>query len=144
VRQARSLSQIFNRKSIFVIDSLLASHVECSYLNTDRYKFESSQKDESRTQSADSSKTYRKARAFNCCVFTQISLSSLPITVAGRRYPLDPNFRQSQLYAFALDHKHSRIATYCGRLGFFTSPTCCSFLSNSIKIGVHHTRPSSA
>jgi len=29
-------------------------------------KFESSQKDESRAQSADSSKAYRKPRAFNC------------------------------------------------------------------------------
>jgi len=29
-------------------------------------KFESSQKDESRTQSADSSKAYRKRRAFYC------------------------------------------------------------------------------
>jgi len=32
-------------------------------------KFESSQKDESRAQSADSSKAYRKPRAFICCLF---------------------------------------------------------------------------
>ena len=43
------------------IDSLL----ESSYLNTDSCKFESSQKDESRAQSADSSKTYSKPRAFD-------------------------------------------------------------------------------
>jgi len=30
-------------------------------------KFESSQKDESRAQSADSLKAYRKPIAFNCC-----------------------------------------------------------------------------
>jgi len=33
-------------------------------LNTDMRKFESSQKDESRSQLADSSKAYRKRRAF--------------------------------------------------------------------------------
>jgi len=38
-------------------------------LNTDMRKFESSQKYESRSQSADSSKVYRKRRAFICiCV----------------------------------------------------------------------------
>jgi len=40
----------------FVIDSLLISPVEWIYLNTDMHKFESSQKDENRAQSADSSK----------------------------------------------------------------------------------------
>jgi len=40
----------------FVIGSLLISPVEWSYLNTDMRKFESSQTDESRAQSADSSK----------------------------------------------------------------------------------------
>jgi len=35
-------------------------------MNTDIRKFESSQKDESRAQSADSSKAYRKRRAFIC------------------------------------------------------------------------------
>ena len=45
---------------------LLVSPAEYSYLNTDMYKFETSQKDESRAQSADSSKEYRKPRAFIC------------------------------------------------------------------------------
>jgi len=45
---------------------LLVSHVGIIYLNTDMCKFKSSQKDKSRTQSADSSKTCRKPRAFNC------------------------------------------------------------------------------
>jgi len=36
------------------------------YFNIDMCKFESSQKDESRAQSADSSKAYRKPRALNC------------------------------------------------------------------------------
>ena len=36
-------------------------------LNTDMGKFETSEKEESRAQSADSSKAYRKpSRAFNC------------------------------------------------------------------------------
>jgi len=35
-------------------------------LNADMCKFESSQKDESRAQSADSSKAYRKPRAIIC------------------------------------------------------------------------------
>jgi len=35
-------------------------------MNTDMRKFESSQKDESRAQSAGSSKAYRKRRAFYC------------------------------------------------------------------------------
>ena len=53
-----------------VIDSLLITPVEWSYLNTDMRKFETSQKEESRAQSADSSKTYRKpSRAFNCSRF---------------------------------------------------------------------------
>jgi len=47
------------------IDSLLMSHVEISYLKTVMCKFGSSLKDESRTQSADSS-NYSKPRAFIC------------------------------------------------------------------------------
>jgi len=39
--------------------------LETSYLNTDMSKFESSQQDESRAQSADSSKAYSRPRAFN-------------------------------------------------------------------------------
>jgi len=35
-------------------------------VNTDMRKFEPSQKDESRALLADSSKAYRKPRAFNC------------------------------------------------------------------------------
>ena len=37
-------------------------------MNTDMRKFESSQKDESRAQLADSSKAYKKRRAFYCQV----------------------------------------------------------------------------
>jgi len=48
------------------IDSLLIAHVESSYLDTGTWKLESSQKDESRAQWADSSKAYSKLRAFNC------------------------------------------------------------------------------
>ena len=53
-----------------LIDSLLTPIVESTYLNTDMCKFESSQKDESRWQSTDSSKAYRNTSAFKClCLF---------------------------------------------------------------------------
>ena len=52
-----------------MIDSLLITPVEWSYLNTDMRKFETSQK-ESRAQSADFSKAYRKTSGdFNCSLF---------------------------------------------------------------------------
>ena len=51
-------------------DSLLITPGERSYLNTNMRKFETSQKEESRAQSVDSSKAYRKpSRAFNCSLF---------------------------------------------------------------------------
>jgi len=50
-----------------LIDSLLTPIVESTYLNRDMCKFESSQKDESRWQSIDSSKAYRNTGAFKCC-----------------------------------------------------------------------------
>jgi len=49
-----------------LIDSLLTPIVESIYLNRDMCKFESSQKDESRWQSTDSSKAYRNTSAFKC------------------------------------------------------------------------------
>jgi len=49
-----------------LIDSLLTHIVESTYLNRDMCKFESSQKDESRWQSTDSSKPYRNTSAFKC------------------------------------------------------------------------------
>jgi len=52
-----------------VIDSLRITPVEWIYLNADMRKFETSQKEESRAQSADSFKAYRKPRAFNCSLF---------------------------------------------------------------------------
>jgi len=48
-------------------------------------KFESSQKDECRAQSADSSKAYRKRRAFNCYLS---SLRSSLICLAWEKYKL--------------------------------------------------------
>ena len=47
-----------------LIDSLLTPIVESTYLNRDMCKFESSQKDESRWQSTNSSKAYRNTKAF--------------------------------------------------------------------------------
>jgi len=52
---------------------LLNPIVESTYLNTDMSKFESLQKDVSRAQSADSSKAYRKPRAFNYHSSLQVS-----------------------------------------------------------------------
>ena len=49
-----------------LMDSLLTPIVESTYLNRDMCKFESSQKDESRWQSTDSSKAYRNTSAFKC------------------------------------------------------------------------------
>ena len=49
-----------------LIDTLLTPIVESTYLNRDMCKFESSQKDESRWQSTDSSKAYRNISAFKC------------------------------------------------------------------------------
>jgi len=50
----------------FGIDSMHVSHVDSNDLNTDMCKFESSQKDESRSHSADFSKAYRKPTGLNC------------------------------------------------------------------------------
>jgi len=50
-----------------LIDSLLTPIVESAYLNRDMCKFESSQKDESRWQSTDSSKAYRKTVLLSVC-----------------------------------------------------------------------------
>jgi len=49
-----------------LIDSLHTPIVESTYLNSDTGKFESSQKDENRWQSTDSSKAYRNTSAFKC------------------------------------------------------------------------------
>jgi len=52
-----------------LIDSLLTPIVESTYLNRDMCKFESSQNNESRWQSTDSSKAYRSTSAFKCLRF---------------------------------------------------------------------------
>jgi len=58
--------QIFNRKSISRKITHPQSLTESRYLNRDMCKCESSQKDESRWQSTDSSKAYRNISAFKC------------------------------------------------------------------------------
>ena len=55
-----------------MIDSLLIT-VEWSYLNTDMRKFETSQKEESRAQSADSSKAYRKPSRASIVYYSRVS-----------------------------------------------------------------------
>jgi len=57
-----------------MIYSLFISHCGESCLNMDMRKFESSEKDESRAQSVDSSKAYSKPRAFDCCFMLLIKL----------------------------------------------------------------------
>ena len=54
----------FPIKKNLLIDSLLTPTMESTYFNRDMCKFESSQKDESRWQSTDSSKAYRNTSAF--------------------------------------------------------------------------------
>jgi len=56
----------YSRTKNLLIDSLLTPNVESTYLNRDMCKFVSSQKDESRWQSTDSSKAYRNTSAFKC------------------------------------------------------------------------------
>ena len=67
------------KKNLLIV-SLLISHVESNHLNTDICKIESSQEDESRAQSADFSKAYRKSRAFSCWwTLAMFSLVPLPL-----------------------------------------------------------------
>jgi len=68
-------------------------------LNTDKRKFESSQKDESRAQSVDSSKAYRKSsRAFDCLL---LLVTSFIVTCFGRFSVLVMHFRR---WIFASSH----------------------------------------
>ena len=60
----RWCKQGIDQQIFFAIDSLLTPIVESTYLNRDMCKFESSQKDESRWLSTDSSKAYRNTSAF--------------------------------------------------------------------------------
>ena len=84
----------------FAIDSLLFSPVEWSYLNTDICKFESPQKDESKAQSADSSKAYRKPRAFIWGIrVTHCNLLASYVSMSSYSEKYLPNIkRQSQLF----------------------------------------------
>ena len=60
-----------------LIDSLLTPIVESTYFHRDMCKFESSQKDESRWQSTDSSKAYRNTSAFKCVCFWSCWISTV-------------------------------------------------------------------
>jgi len=60
-----------------LIDYLLTPIVESTYLNRDMCKFESSQKDESRWQSTDSSKAYRNTSGFKSYVLNGIICSKM-------------------------------------------------------------------
>ena len=86
--------------------------MENSYLNTDKCKFESLQKDESRVHSADSAKACSKYRAFliflskqqsiyistapfECAVLT---IRGLPCIIAAARGHGAPNFQNMQSF----------------------------------------------
>jgi len=62
--------------------------VESTYLNRDMCKFESSQKDESRWQSTDSSKAYRNTSAFKCCCYSVESLAEISFCKREVKKPL--------------------------------------------------------
>jgi len=79
-----------------LIDSLLTPIAESTYLNRDMCKFESSQKDESRWQSTDSSKAYRKTSAFTC--FQQ------KWKKAGWDLQIHNQYFQSQAHVFPWSH----------------------------------------
>ena len=64
-----------------LIDSLLTSIMESTYLNRDICKFESSQKDESKWQSTDSSKAYRNTSAFKCLMASEKFWSAKTVIV---------------------------------------------------------------
>jgi len=68
--------QIINRKSI----SRNITHPQSLYMNRDMCKFESSQKDESRWQSNDSSKAYRNTSAFKCSPDSSLFSNPLEVT----------------------------------------------------------------
>jgi len=57
---------LIGKAKTLLIDSLLISLLDSTYLNIDMCKFELSQKDESSALSADFSKFHGKHRAFNC------------------------------------------------------------------------------
>jgi len=77
--------------------------VEGTYLNTDMCKCESSQNDESRAQSADSSKAYRNHSAFKL-ILTVVLLNRLNCRQQAREAKISVS-RQVQLFFYLLDLK---------------------------------------
>jgi len=105
-----------------LIDSLLTPIVESTYLNRDMCKFESSQKDESRWQSIDSSKAYRNTSAFKCrtAVVSTYFLTLLLRTIAT----LQSLYGQWQLFWDS--------ETVCGQTTAFFEEHCMEIHSTSI------------
>jgi len=75
------------------IDSLLLSRAERSNLNRDMCKFERSQKDKSRAQSADSSKECRKPSAFKCVRNLNVLLGYCHLSVLTKTRAVDMELR---------------------------------------------------
>ena len=96
---------------ICLIDSLLTPIAESTYLNRDMCKFESSQKDESRWQSTDSSKAYRNTSAFKCkkhCL--ALSVSRTPYTSAAlSRTPTRLRYTRTSYTSAALWYRIAKI-----------------------------------
>jgi len=88
----------------FAYDSFLLSLVEWSYFNTHICKFESSQKDGSRAQLADSSKSYRKPRVFNGPILvTHCKLIALYVSISSYSEKYLSSIKwQSQLFTICV------------------------------------------
>jgi len=86
-----------------LIDSLLTPIVESTYLNRDMYKFESSQKDESRWQSTDSSKAYRYTSAFKKVPFRQFHICHYLRKNTSYNYHLPGLQLEKATFNFGLD-----------------------------------------
>ena len=101
-----------------LIDSLLTPIVESTYLNRDMCKFESSQKDESRWQSTDSSKAYRNTSAFKYFIldhnfWTRSSKKSIKISKdADSSLVSNENFSKILLSSGWAQVRHQQPKTY--------------------------------
>jgi len=80
-----------------LIDSLLTPIVESTYLNRDMCKFQSSQKDESRWQSTDSSKAYRNISAFKRNHTLTLPRFHLQFTTQGETHTQGTRFSRKVL-----------------------------------------------
>jgi len=86
-----------------LIDSLLTPIVESTHLNRDMCKFESSQKDERRWQSTDSSKAYRNTSAFK---YTKLMIFSYHSCYLSHGTRLEKGFSTCMTYMSFSQWRH--------------------------------------